>query len=325
MKLAIGFETVGDELLAACINQDGGKSHCRAQHLQEEGIPAIETSASRKQEFELQSLTPTCFREYAAALGYRSDIDFRHTAWTWASNSHRVVIPTLVLARALIGSTAGRARTLFCDRAKVQDIPEVGQELDQSAGVACPVSRWLEISPSALQMDECLRDSALSGNLSTQLADAEVSGYLLGKVFGNNMYVTRLAVVSVLANDTLCTDTSDPGVPIIFPPPEPRRALGTLRTRLIAAPDGRIELSDSEWEFISKHLLRTARDSRPATALSRSYVDALIRRDVLRIPLAQCAAHHRVSLGAMCTKLGIWRRSEAWTHVTSFILEGRRT
>ncbi|ANH66666.1 hypothetical protein ABE85_02160 [Mitsuaria sp. 7] len=180
-----------------------------------QGLPDNKRDRMRV-ESEFEQWRPASFLEYACALSMDLNGDTAHDAWAFIHNGMRVVVPALVLMRAMLrphdpvfdlafsGKSLESVVTYSGDASQAGGFGVVAMvasyrysaDTSNKATIVEPLS-WAYSFPSAREMWNSIYASATHGRLGLQLPKAWSHMVVHGVAHARNFYVTQLAVVSL--------------------------------------------------------------------------------------------------------------------------------
>ncbi|WP_416761913.1 transposase [Roseateles sp. So40a] len=186
-----------------------------ADHLTFQGIPNNKPDRMRV-ESEFKNWKPASLLEYCCALSMDLDGEPSHETWAFVHNGMRVVVPALVLMRALLRphdpvfDLAFKSHSIDAmvtytgdtELSSGETVVSVVQSYRYSAATSNkatilePLS-WAYSFPSARQMWNSIYAHATHGRIAMQLPHAWSHMVVHGVAHARNFYVTQLAVVSL--------------------------------------------------------------------------------------------------------------------------------
>jgi hypothetical protein len=293
MDWATGIVVQDGQFVAEVINQQGTRSWVELEELATAGLPSSGLQ-QRKDSLESSFENWTICDSAEYLLTY--DIDLQaagsaHAMYEFQIRDTRFLVPALVLLRALFIP----AKHLMPSAFRPQCLEHTGH-LSESGfvveaawgkpGFRCLTEgvanalRWMYSFPSAYKLAHSVHEFALQGEVRLVLPRADLKFSVVGKKVDRTYYVTQLNISSIHANE----------LPLDFSAEAPRLILYTdfslkltSDTNIPARPDGRVELTDFEWESVAPVLLAASKTTRLLLS-QRDIFDSILNKLYFGIP-----------------------------------------
>jgi len=281
MAWAVGTAVQGMQLEGEFWTPGDGLHCVPLQSFATDGVPC-DISAKQAVETDFATWSLGSPAEYLAAFEFRThDLpEERHDVFAFQNGRTRILLPALVLLRALFRPKPYLLPAMFGPNAVENtchlNLDESVPKLELDARWASRTSRigcgeiaepllWMQCFPSAYAAAGSVHAMARSGTIGIQLPRATVSASLRGRRLGNTMFATEARIRTVVPLEP----------PYDFAQQHPglvhfQRQFGTsssalhrkeLRSTIRAIPrqaDGTVELTEVEWEAVAPILLAGA-------------------------------------------------------------------
>lgn len=280
-EFATGVSLTSHGYLASLTTGDGIAESVAAGELSKRGLPMPAVGA-RNFECEFGSFQPCDPLEYIRGMNVlvADGTDVQHTVWAYKLRQTRMLIPSLLLMRALFVPPAAM-RHLFAPQSidrvchpvvrdgavQVEVAPELGKlgrARSQTQAMRLQLA-WLYSSPSGRQSFASVHENAMHGRIGLSLPQAKVRLFIKGvsssRVCGQgerDFFVTRLSLHSVTPYDLPRSDKSH-GTTIQLTDEShfDHRRDGCGASLAIPQRGDEVVTSDAEWERIAPLLPRS--------------------------------------------------------------------
>lgn len=263
---------------AVVIGKDGQRSLVEVSELSKVGLPSISSAHRVAFEGDFASwriVEPDAYLE-AFGMDLVDGMRNQHTVWTCQAGTVTAHIPTLVLMRAFfkplptvlpavfrpasidtlsfVNYAATPPHVVIDDPRLATRIAIIQEGVSQGTALT-----WLQLSESAKQSAHSVYRFALERELSLSLPSGRVKMILHGRLVGQELYVTKAALVSIVVAAADNLTGSQKEFTFHAMADATRTPTASIRgIRVSSHADGSVTVSDSEWAVL-KHLLASQR------------------------------------------------------------------
>lgn len=237
-------------------------------------------------------------RDYLMQFGFDESTSRRnlHAVYETKSNATRILIPALVLMRALFRPTRYLLPEMFRPQAldrirfldlsepvpRVEFLPATLRNLpDRYGDVTTPIA-WMSSFPSAMAFAASVHRFAMEGRIAVALPKAKMRLSFRGSVKRATFFATSAELLEVMATEAPL-DWAAAHPRLVF-----RRATHVsetpsevLRVALPLRSDGAVDVSDDEWRLIQPILCPPQKVKRRSRVDPRRVFDGVLRKLVL--------------------------------------------
>lgn len=340
MELVTRLVKDGARLAAVGVGSPEARKGYELDRLGLHGLPDA-ADQRRRAEIDFDEWEPASIAEYAEAFELSVPKGSAHKAWAFQYNSTRFVVPALVLMRALFRPNHHVIPRLFLPQSLEDTCTYVGPRphgyvallgafRDSSysrerVSIAEPLS-WMYCFPSARAMWASAFSASQAGALALKLPQASARMVLHGRMHARNFYVTRLAFISVTAQEDPFEFASDHGHTIRFHVLDEAMGGGFKRNKTrddsIGLRDGEFALSDEEWRAIEPIVVRGGPGFKYKP---RAVVDAILAKQCQGTSWTETVYPPGIQHTTACVAFCRWQKDGRWPKVLEVLREMRHT
>lgn len=340
MELVTRLVRDGQQVLAVGIGNHEARSGYELDRLGLYGLPDG-ANTRRRAEVGFAEWGPASIAEYAGAFGLCAPKDSAHEAWAFQYNRIRFVVPALVLMRALFRPNHHVMPLLFRPQSLEDACTYAGPgphghiallggfrgsyHARERASITEPLS-WMFCFPSARSMWASAFAASQEGRLAIELPKATARMVLHGRMHASNFYATRLAIVSVTAQEDPFEFAGDHSRVICFHVMDEAMASGFKRNKTrddsIGLRDGEHSLSDEEWRAVEPIVVRGG----PGFKYDpRAVVDAVLAKQCQGTSWTETVYPPGIRHTTACVAFCRWQKDGRWAEVLETLRQSRTT
>lgn len=338
MELVTQLVKKGPRLVAVGVGTAETRSGRELDLLGLHGLPDS-VDSRRRAEVGFEEWEPASIAEYAGAFGLSVAKGHAHEAWAFQYNRIRFVVPALVLMRALFRPNHHVLPLLFRPQSLDDTCTYAGPGLHghiallggfrgsyhtrERASIAEPLS-WMYCFPSARAMWASAFGASQEGRLALALPQASARMVLHGRMHAQNFYATRLAFVSITAQEEPFEFASDHSRIICFHVMDEAMASGFKRNKTrddsIGLRDGEHALSEEEWRVVEPIVVRGG----PGFKYDpRAVVDAVLAKQCQGTSWTETTYPPGIQHTTACVAFCRWQKDGRWQQVLEVLREAR--
>ena len=278
MELVVGMEQHDGQLVGRAVDHAGHVLRLLPKELATRGLP-VSKQARARPVTNFGVWEEASFEEYANGLGFDlpASIAADHKVWAFEFKRNRVLIPALVLMRALFRPNSALLNYLFrpqslesvCtftsgEKHRVAVLAKGIQERERTQDTILEPLSWMCCYPSGRSLWSSAQLGAERGALSLDLPPAEVEFVCHGvrqgplRVPGGKIFITQMTMVTLTAPDKPFAFAAGHEKKVRFfscaSHELGRTYVTTTRDPSIPLRDGQADVSDSEWALLERIL-----------------------------------------------------------------------
>ena len=338
MELVTRLAKEGQRAVAVGIGSLEARNGYELDQLGLNGLPDA-SDARRRAEVGFDEWEPASIAEYAGAFGLSVPKGHGHEVWAFQYNRIRFVVPALVFMRALFRPNHHVFPLLFHPQSLEDVCTYAGPgphghiallggfrgsyHARERASITEPMS-WMYCFPSARAMWASAFGASQEGRLALELPQASARMVLHGRMHAQNFYATRLAFVSVTAQEDPFEFASDHSPTICFHVMDEAMASGFKRNKTrddsIGLRDGEHALSDEEWRAVEPIVVRGG----PGFKYDpRAVVDAVLAKQCQGTSWTETAYPQGIKHTTACVAFCRWQKDGRWSEVLDVLRRSR--
>lgn len=295
MDWAFGIAVKNGRLVFEGTSRGGDLDVGELEELGSQGVPNCSLLARHKGKLDLMSLLPADANEYLNALGLHTaqGLPNRHQVYECQFDGVRVVVPALVLMRALFRPTRfllpGMFRPQALDRIRFLDYTRTPNEVVvdarwcgwyRSGDDANQCISWMTFFPSAIRLASSVHEFAMRGEIGLSMPQGTARVTMHGKKLGGALFVTEMKVMLIHANEEPILAATGCSREIalrgVNRDGHSKDNLSEI-SKIPFTENGELDVSDSEWAAIEKTLLEGQEKNR-VKINQRHLFDAILHK-----------------------------------------------
>ncbi len=340
MDLVTRLVKQGPKVLAVGVGSLEVRSGYELDQLGVHGLPDA-GDARRRAEVDFNEWEPASIAEYAGAFELNVPKGHAHGVWAFQYNRLRFVVPALALLRAMFRPNCDALPLLFRPQSLEDMCTYTGpgphghiallggfrnpNNARERVSIKEPLS-WMYCFPSARAMWASAFNASHEGRLALNLPQASARMVLHGRMHAQNFYVTRLAFVSVTAQEDPFEFASDHTRAICFHVMDEAMSSGFKRNKTrddsIGLRDGEHALSDEEWQMVKPIVVRGGSGFKYDP---RAIVDGVLAKQCQGTSWTETVYPRGIDHKTACIAFCRWQKNGRWPSVLEVLSESRAT